>query len=298
MSCLKEHGALVLDKPAGMTSFDVIRRIKKYSPSSKIGHCGTLDPMATGLLVILFGKATRLQSVFLGARKSYEGEILFGQTTDSDDVSGKVVTKTDFNGFGPDDIENLKSSFSGAIEQTPPSYSAIKVNGRRSYELARKGEDVELKSREVEIHKLELEQLGKDVLSYSVDCSKGTYIRSLARDMGESLGVGACLQTIRRIHSSPFDITQASSLEKIDSPEAFKEASLDISELLAQLPSLQLNDADCESLRCGQQSVLEGHNPGQLDDQLAAVFSNSGEFRGVIQRISPKSPIWEIRFMM
>ncbi len=210
-------GILLIDKPEGITSFDVIRVLKRKLRPTKIGHAGTLDPLATGLLVILLGKGTKLSNRFLEATKAYSGVILLGKQTDTDDICGKIIKEDDNFRLGEERneiLEKIKEKFLGEQEQIPPQYSAIKQAGKKSYELARKGIEVKHQARKVKIEKLELEFLDEKRLRYEIVCSKGFYVRSFARDLGEFLGTYACLESIRRIASTPFRVEQAVSLDE------------------------------------------------------------------------------------
>ncbi|MBP9837126.1 MAG: tRNA pseudouridine(55) synthase TruB [Proteobacteria bacterium] len=213
-------GILLIDKPQGITSYDVIRKLKKTLSPNKIGHAGTLDPLATGLLVILLGKGTKLSSKFLEARKAYQGIIRLGVETDSDDITGNILQERDVPKLDPTQraecLKKIKDKFLGKQLQLPPQYSAVKVGGKKSYEVARKGGELKLEPREIEIESIELEFVSDLQLKYFIRCSKGTYIRSIARDLGRYLEVGACIEEIRRIESEPFDIKNAVLLDQID----------------------------------------------------------------------------------
>jgi len=218
---LEQDGVLLVDKPAGLTSAGVIRVLKHRFKPKKIGHGGTLDPFATGLLVVLIGKATKLSSLFLEGDKSYSGIIRLGLATDTEDITGSPV-ETDENvseKFRPERWRELqarvKENFIGELEQVPPRYSALKVDGKRSYELARKGLEFEHPSRRIEITELRLEFKNPSALEFFVRCSKGTYVRSLARDIGKFLESCACLETLRRESSSGFEINETLELDSI-----------------------------------------------------------------------------------
>lgn len=206
------HGFFLIDKPAGLSSAAVVARVKRQIGGLKTGHAGTLDPMATGLLVVMFGACTRLASKAEASQKEYRGKILFGRTTDSDDVTGATLTTSDaLPNFA--DVQRGASSFVGKIMQAPPRISAVKIDGERSYRLARAGEDVAPAAREVEVKEFLVEPESESEVRYVVKCSKGTYIRSLARDLGAMLGCGGCLSTIRRTQNGNFSIESAIALE-------------------------------------------------------------------------------------
>lgn len=203
------NGILVIDKPKGPTSHDICQYFKRTLPVKKVGHAGTLDPMATGVLVILLDQATKLQSVFLGKDKEYEFTMKLGETTDTYDAEGKILER----GLVRDDVEEklkkLLLQFQGEILQTPPAFSAIKKNGQPLYKLARKGMSVEVPPRKIRIDSLEILRVGLPEVTLRCRCSCGTYIRSLAHDLGQKLGCGAHVTALRRLRSEPFGIEEA-----------------------------------------------------------------------------------------
>lgn len=206
-------GILLVDKPGGMTSHDVVARARRALGTRKIGHAGTLDPMATGLLVLGVEGATRLLTYIVGLDKTYEATIRLGVATDTDDADGQAVSQTDASLIASSAIVAQITPLTGRISQVPSTYSAIKVDGRRAYDLARAGEDVQLKAREVTVSRFDVvgeRREGAIIdLDVVVDCSSGTYIRSLARDLGAALGVGGHLTALRRTRIGPFDVADA-----------------------------------------------------------------------------------------
>ncbi len=211
------HDAVILvDKPAGITSFDVIRRIRYAVSADKIGHAGTLDRFATGLLVLCTGAMTRLSRYFIEDDKEYEARIRLGVRTDTDDCEGEVIAETPVPDGTWDRIEETVSRFRGDILQVPPVYSAVKIRGRRASDMARRGHAVDLQPRRVRIDRLTVCDVDRPngSLSISVRCSKGTYIRSIARDMGDMLGVGAHLTDLRRTASGRFNVRDAVALDE------------------------------------------------------------------------------------
>lgn len=198
-------GLLVIDKPAGMTSRDVVNIVQRWYPrGTKIGHTGTLDPLATGVLVLCIGKATRLADKVQAMPKRYRAGILLGATSDTDDLDGVITPRTIANPPPLAAVCKVLSGFVGSIEQRPPAYCALKVGGRRAYDLARRGRSVPLSSRTVRIDSIEILNYDWPHLEIDVACGKGTYIRSLARDLGENLGVGGLIETLRRTGVGPF----------------------------------------------------------------------------------------------
>ncbi|MFB7886315.1 tRNA pseudouridine(55) synthase TruB [Microbacterium sp. NPDC056057] len=210
-------GILLVDKPGGITSHDVVARSRRALGTRKIGHAGTLDPMATGLLVLGVEGATRLLTFVVGLDKTYEATIRLGVATDTDDAEGQTVSTTDASSLDSAEIAVGIAALTGRISQVPSTYSAIKVDGRRAYDLARAGEDVQLKAREVTVSRFDIlaerRSGGAVDLDVVVDCSSGTYIRSLARDLGAALGAGGHLTALRRTRIGPFDIAEAAAVD-------------------------------------------------------------------------------------
>ncbi len=294
-------GALVIDKPAGVSSAHVIRQLKRRCKIAKIGHSGTLDPMATGVLVVLCGRATRLQFLFLESSKRYQGTIRLGVRTTTDDITGEEIEKDSAlsfrSRFAPEEaVAFLKQQFSGNIEQIPPAVSAIKVDGVRSYRRVRKGEEVELKPRSVVVDIRELYFSAEDTLSYDIHCSKGTYIRSIARDMGDALDTCACLESIRRISSEPFGIEQASNLEEI-TPENIDSLLIGLEQLVTGVPAVYLSESSCSRLARGDQSQLADlEDLDKIRDfPVAAIFSSDKRLCGLLDNDNGS---WSIRMMM
>ena len=210
-----DAAVLLIDKPKGITSFDVIRRLRKLLRVRKIGHAGTLDPMATGLLICLIGRATRWMTHFMAQEKEYEGVMRLGEITPSYDAETEVVERRPWEHLTDEDLERARWQFVGEIVQQVPAYSAVKVGGKRLYEQARAGKEVERPSRRVQIYAFELlGRKGPDV-AFRVCCSKGTYIRSLVHDFGQVLGCGAHLIELRRTRSGPYRVEQAWTLEAL-----------------------------------------------------------------------------------
>jgi len=206
---------LLMDKPVGMSSFGVIRRLRTFLGVRKIGHAGTLDPAATGLLICLVGRpATKLQRHFMGLQKTYTGTIRLGQVTESYDAETEVVEDQDPSGITDAGLEEARQDFLGEIEQRPPMYSAVKMEGERLYKKARRGETVFRPQRPVTIYRFDVERRG-DAVDFLVECSKGTYIRTLAHDLGQALGVGAHLAALRRTAIGPYRIDDAWTLEAL-----------------------------------------------------------------------------------
>lgn len=206
---------LLIDKPLEWTSFDAVKKIRNNIKIKKVGHAGTLDPLATGLLIICTGKMTKQIDTFMGQEKEYTGTFTIGQTTPTYDLESEPTAAVDISHITNEQLEEARKKFLGEISQTPPIHSAIKVDGRRVYELARKGEEVKLKSRQVIISEFELTKVDLPIIEFRVVCSKGTYIRSLANDFGEVLGVGAYLSSLRRTKIGEFSVDDAHQLDQL-----------------------------------------------------------------------------------
>ncbi len=218
------NGILNIYKEAGFTSFDVVAKLRGILKQRKIGHTGTLDPAATGVLPVCVGKATKLCELLTGGTKTYEAVLLLGCTTDTLDMEGQVI-KTCPVECNEEEVRNCAEAFKGEIQQLPPMYSAIKINGRRLYELAREGKSVERKSRSVTIYELEILSIELPRVKMRVSCSKGTYIRTLCADMGESLGCGGCMESLVRTASGQFAIENAYTLSQVE--ELMKKGEID-----------------------------------------------------------------------
>lgn len=247
-------GILLLDKPGGITSNAALQRAKRVLGIRKAGHTGALDPMATGLLPLCFGEATKVSAFLLDADKAYRAEVKLGEETDSGDADGRVVARAAVPPLERAQVEAVLAEFRGAIEQVPPMHSALKHRGRRLHELARAGIEVERPPRAVTIHRLELAALERNALALDVVCSKGTYVRSLAVDIGRALGCGAHLTALRRTRSGPFGLDEAlalEALERLDRDEA-RARLLPADAALPHWPRIQLDDAALSDVRHGR----------------------------------------------
>jgi len=206
---------ILIDKPIEWTSFDVVKKIRNLIRIKKVGHAGTLDPLATGLLILCTGKKTKSIESYMAEEKEYTGTFTIGQTTPTFDLESEPTEAVDTSHISQEDLDRARDKFIGDIEQLPPMHSAIKVGGKRLYELARKGETIELKTRPVNISEFELTKVDLPIISFKVVCSKGTYIRSLANDFGEALGVGGHLSGLRRTKIGEFHVDNAYNLEEL-----------------------------------------------------------------------------------
>ncbi len=208
-------GILLVDKPAGPTSHDVVHKIRKTFRIDKVGHGGTLDPAATGLLVILLGRATRLSDLIMGGEKGYAGTIRLGTVTNSQDLDGEIIAENPFDAVTREQAETALEALRGDIYQTPPMVSAIKLHGVPLYKLARKGQEVVREPRLIHIYRFAIIGWAPPQVTFEVRSTKGTYVRTLAHDLGQALGCGACLESLRRTASGPFDVASAATLDTL-----------------------------------------------------------------------------------
>lgn len=242
------NGVVVVDKPGGITSFDVVARVRRALGERRVGHTGTLDPMATGVLPVCVGEATKLVPFLMGGAKVYEAEALLGVVTDTLDATGAVVAEADPSGVARGQVEAILPRLTGTILQRPPMHSALRVDGRRLYELARKGVEVERAARPVRVDALELLRWDPPRLALRVRCGKGTYIRSLVADLGAALGPGAHLTALRRTRVGPFSLADAVTLDTIG-PET---RLLTPAEALADHTAVALDDLQVRDVRAGK----------------------------------------------
>lgn len=258
-------GVLLLDKPIGLSSNDALQKARRLFSAAKGGHTGTLDPMATGLLPLCFGEATKFSADLLGADKTYEAVLKLGVTTDTCDAEG-VITSTATVHVSESDISKVLPQFTGPIQQVPPMHSALKLNGRPLYELARKGIEVERKARAVNIYQIEYLAFAGDLLSLRVACSKGTYIRVLAADIGAALGCGAHLVALRRTVVGELDLANAVTLAELEamSEEERGGCLQSVDALLHTLPVLNVEGAEADRFSHGNPVAL----PAGLDGKI------------------------------
>jgi tRNA pseudouridine55 synthase len=271
-----EPGLVVVDKDPGMTSHDVVSRVRRLAGTRKVGHAGTLDPMATGVLVLGVERATRLLGHLMLTEKAYDATIRLGVATTTDDAEGEVVATHDVSGVTEDDVRTGLARFVGDIEQVPTAVSAIKVDGKRAYARVRDGEQVELKARPVTIHELVVHEVPLPDVRISVRCSSGTYIRAIARDLGAALGVGGHLTALRRTAVGFFDLAAARTLEQLTSDFAV----LPIADAArASFPAVDLGEEQAAHVRFGRALGLT--LPGQGPH---AVFAPDGEFLALYEQ--------------
>lgn len=247
-----DSGFYLIDKEDGVSSAKVVSSLKKKFNLKKVGHSGTLDPFATGLLVCPCSMATRLASFIQDAKKTYSGVILLGIKTDSDDITGNIISKNDVISFDKERLLEIRNLFLGNITQIPPKLSAIKINGKRAYDKFRNNEDFEMKERKVTVNSFDILEINGCEVSFRIECSKGTYIRAIARDFGDKLGTFATLKTLRREVTGIFNVKNA---KKID--EVLKEDMIPWYKIFSDDIKLLLSDSDIKRLNVGDNVLLE-----------------------------------------
>lgn len=249
-------GLLNVDKPAGVTSRDVVNRVQRLVKPEKVGHCGTLDPLATGVLIVAIGPATRLVEYVQRMPKTYRGTFLLGRSSDTEDIEGNVTLLANAPLPTEQQVRGVLSRFIGTIEQVPPVYSALKVGGQRSYDLARRGQTVELQPRVVEIHAIDLVRYAYPELELLIRCGSGTYIRSLARDLARALGTEAVMSALRREAIGPFLAAGSTGTDDL-TPERIRQQLLPPRLALGALPEVMVSGDGQRRLALGQSISLE-----------------------------------------
>jgi len=260
-------GLLIVDKPEGITSLDVVREIKHRFKVERAGHIGTLDPFATGVLPVAMNEGTKLVPFLEEGPKEYQVTLRLGEQTTTDDWTGQVVRRQEWEGLAPEEIADLLHTFQGKILQTPPMFSAIKMKGRPLYRLARRGIEVERNEREIEIYSIQTEEIKLPLVRFNVSCSKGTYIRALGRDIGRRLGCGAHLLRLRRVRSGPFTLEQAISWERLTNlsmPESLHPWLISLRAALPNLPEVIGNEGVVRKVRFGKEMIVRDLSPQDL----------------------------------
>jgi tRNA pseudouridine55 synthase len=260
---MRIDGLLIVDKPQGMTSLDVVREIKKRFSIQKAGHVGTLDPFATGILPIALNEGTKLIPFLQDDPKAYDAVMKLGEETTTDDPTGAIVRREEWKDLSSERIQAVSQSFIGRVRQMPPMFSAVKVNGNPLYRLARKGMEIEREEREVFLHDLQIIEIDLPLVRFKVTCSRGTYIRALARDMGRRIGCGAHLVSLRRTRSGPFTLDQTFSMEHLRSlpgAGALLACLLPLREVLYELPEVIGDDHLVRKVRFGREMTVKDLN--------------------------------------
>jgi tRNA pseudouridine55 synthase len=284
------NGLLVIDKPAGMTSHDVVNRLRKITGERSIGHLGTLDPMATGVLPMLLGKYTRLAQYFSDAEKSYSGTIRFGFATDTYDAEGQPAGPDRFAELDPpltlDRVRVAAGRFHGEIQQMPPQFSAKKIAGTPAYKLARQGKPVELKAVKIQITGFEIVALDEAVASFTMSVSAGGYVRSVAHELGQDLGCGAHLASLRRTKAGVFTLAEGHTLDEVQAltgnVDAIEKLCVHPRTLLPEIPAVTGDEQSLGRLRNGAQANL----PEYSGAPLVKVFASQRELAGIAKRIA------------
>lgn len=264
------NGIIVINKEKGYTSHDVVAKLRKILNTRKIGHTGTLDPEATGVLPICIGKATKVSDMILNSGKEYTAKIKFGVTTDTQDIFGNVISQKEVN-LSHEEIVSAIKSFEGDITQIPPMYSAIKIDGKKLYEYARKGIEVERKTRQVTINKIEISDVSSDSATIKVDCSKGTYIRTLCEDIGKKLGCGGCMESLARTRSSIFNIEKSVKIDDV-TYENHQNYLIATDEVFSEYPKIIVNNEIKSRLINGAKSTIK------KDIGMYRVYDEKGSF--------------------
>ena len=265
------NGIVIVDKPQGWTSQDVTARLRRVFSTRRIGHGGTLDPMATGVLPVFVGRATRGVEVFEHAEKTYETVLRLGLTTDTEDVTGTVLTETMPN-ISREELEKTLEFFRGDILQVPPMYSALKVNGQKLCDLARKGQEIAREPRPITIHELTLLSFHGTEAALRVRCSKGTYIRTLCKDIGEKLGCGGCMAALRRVQAGEYTIGEAVPLETLLETDKPEEYLRNVDTMFRAYPPVTLTENQEKRCRNGNSFSVK------LPEGLFRAYSAAGEF--------------------
>jgi len=290
-NCRELNGILLIDKPHGMTSNQVLQKAKRILQACKAGHTGSLDPIATGLLPLCFGEATKVSQFMLDADKQYWVRIKLGEATTTYDIEGEVVSTSTVD-VDRQQIEKALQSFTGTISQLPPMYSAVKQNGQALYKLAREGKEVERSPREVTVYRIDLLDFDGEYLELEILCSKGTYVRTIAHDLGQVLGCGAHVVELRRLGVGDFRIDEAVALEDVEelqSPEEVEQLLFPVDEALLGLPDVTLTSLATHYLLQGQPvTARHGQEPG-----LVRLYNEENAFLGMGEvlddgRVAPK----------
>ncbi|MGC9327352.1 MAG: tRNA pseudouridine(55) synthase TruB [Candidatus Hinthialibacter sp.] len=280
----KFNGVLNIDKPAGMTSHDVVDAIRKAAQERQVGHTGTLDPMATGVLPICIGRATKIQQFLIAQDKEYSVEMRLGVVTDTQDTTGQILVENEVPSFSRDEIASVINRFFGELEQIPPMVSAKHHKGMRLYELARKGVEVKRNPCKIFIHQLRLDEISLPFVRFHVTCSKGTYIRTLCHDIGESLGTGAAMSGLVRVRCGAFHIDDSTPLDTLQTPGDIESHLCSLNDALSSLPSVTVGSEGIASFHCGRAlsgGLIARCNEPFESGSLIRVTSRDGSLVGI-----------------
>ena len=287
-----DSGLLLIDKPEGPSSAQVVHRLKVLLPAKKVGHLGTLDPFASGLLLLGINEGTKVADIFLSAPKSYRGVMVLGVETDSQDATGTILQVRPLPAVGKIELRDLERQFSGDMLQVPPMFSALKKQGVPLYRLARQGKEVPREPRSIRVEKLRLHKLGNDEIEMELTCSRGTYVRTLAADMGKSLGCGAHLKSLRRIACGHLTVDQAVTLDELELRDPRMTVPLlSLERALDHLPAFTWENQLLSRLRLGQQEILKQLDEPVGGEKLARLLDHRGRLVALVEWIAdiPKS---------
>ncbi len=295
------HGILNVYKEKGYTSHDVVAKLRGITRQKKIGHTGTLDPDAEGVLPVCLGKATKVSELLTEKDKAYRAVLLLGTVTDTQDITGTVLKLSDTDGVSEDKTEEVIRGFVGAYEQIPPMYSALKVNGKKLYELAREGKTIERKARVVEIHSIRIIRMELPRIEMEVSCSKGTYIRTLCHDTGERLGTGGCMEELCRIRSGAFRIEESHRLEYIR--ESMERGELEnllipVDAVFSQYKKIQIEQDMDSRLKNGNPFVMGCPHTALLDGEYVRVYDSAGNFAAIYKYMQKENRFQTVKMFL
>lgn len=282
-------GFIVIDKPAGLTSHDIVARVRRILGQKKVGHTGTLDPFATGVLPVAVGEGTKAIPYLDESVKVYRATMVLGSATDTQDCTGRVKREGDWSHLLPETVSAVIGAFVGRIKQVPPMYSAIKQGGVPLYRLARKGCEVEREPRDVEINSIRIEHMSLPLIEFTVSCSRGTYVRTLAHDIGERLGCGAHLKELRRMRSGPFDLLGAITLDdmiRLKDSGNIQSCFIPPNAALGHLLAVELSEEDARKVYCGVSPACHDENKGEyaiLEDRARVRLVHNGKLLAVAE---------------
>lgn len=282
-------GFIVIDKPAGLTSHDIVARVRRILGQKKVGHTGTLDPFATGVLPVAVGEGTKAIPYLDESVKVYRATMVLGSATDTQDCTGRVEREGDWSHLLPETVSAVIGAFVGRIKQVPPMYSAIKQGGVPLYRLARKGCEVEREPRDVEINSIRIEHMSLPLIEFTVSCSRGTYVRTLAHDIGERLGCGAHLKELRRMRSGPFDLLGAITLDdmiRLKDSGNIQSCFIPPNAALGHLLAVELSEEDARKVYCGVSPACHDENKGEyaiLEDRARVRLVHNGKLIAVAE---------------
>ena len=281
---MTQSGILLIDKPEGPSSAQIVHRVKKILQAKKVGHLGTLDPFASGLLLIGVNEGTKIADIFLSGAKSYRGVMVLGVETDSQDGTGKVVNERAVPSVSDKELRGLEAKFTGEQQQVPPMFSALKKDGVRLYQLARQGKEIPREPRAIRIDALQIKKISGSELEFTVTCSRGTYVRTLAADMGQSLGCGAHLKSLRRTACDHLKIEQSVGIEELEQRCAKGAVPLiSLGAALGHLRSMTWQSRLLSRLRLGQQEVLGQIGKAREGEKIVAIVDPRGQLAALAE---------------